>query len=574
MSVLLFLSLAAGGASLFLEYSTVRIGTVSILTNFFELLLFVLLLVEFLLRMSSAKWRLIFMRRRFGAIISGLVVLVVLVVAKLIPPDIRDFNAGRFAVLLVVARNFVLIVLSMRRGKGLVGFLGYLHDHPAQTIVLSFFLVIVSGTVLLMMPFTSAHGKGLSFINALFTSTSAVCVTGLIVVDTATAFSFAGKLVILFLIQIGGLGIMILTFFTIFVLRRSLSVENKFLISYMLSEQDLTQLRGMVVRIIVITFGLEVAGSVFLFVGFAEIYGAGPRALFYAVFHSISAFCNAGFALFGSSLETFVSDPWISGTIAVLIILGGLSFVVLINATHTLSDRLGNLFAGSRRKSRKLSLNSRVVLSVSGLLVAGGTLLIYATEHGNALRHYPVATQYFAAFFQSVTLRTAGFNSIPFGSLRPVTYLLMIAFMFVGGASGSTAGGIKVGTVTVIYASVVALFRNRRDVVLFQQSISRAQIVRAFTLFVFGTTVVAAATIILSMSEHQPILKLLFEATSAFGTVGLSTGITSSLSIVGRLVISVLMFTGRIGPLTVVAAASRGAARGRIAFPAGEISIG
>lgn len=574
MSVLLFLALAAGGASLYLEDLTVRVGSVSVLTNVFELLLFLLVLTELLLQISRAKWRPIFVRKRLGTVVSGLIVLAALVVAKLLPADIRVFNVGRMAVLLIVARNVVLLALALRRGKGLLGFLGYLHDHPAQTIVLSFFLVILSGTVLLMMPFTSSHGKGLSFINALFTSTSAVCVTGLIVVDTATAFSFAGKLVILLLIQIGGLGIMILTFFTIFVLRRSVSVENKFLISYMLSEQDMTQLRGMVVRIIAITFGLEAAGALFLFVGFAEIYGAGPQALFYAIFHSISAFCNAGFALFGSSLEAFVGNPWISGTIAVLIVLGGLSFVVLMNAANNASDRIANLFARSRRKVRKLSLNSRAVLSVTALLIFGGTIIIYATEHGNALRHYPVATQYLAAFFQSVTLRTAGFNSIPFGSLRPATYLVMIAFMFVGGASGSTAGGIKVGTVAVIYASVVALLRNRRDAILFQQSIPAAQILRAFTIFVFGTTVVVVATIILSMSEHQPTLKLLFEATSAFGTVGLSTGITSSLSVTGRLVISLLMFTGRIGSLTVIAAASRDAVRGRIAFPAGEISIG
>lgn len=574
MSVLLFFALAAGGASLYLEDSAFRIGPISVLTNFFELLLFVLVLIELLLQMANARWRPIFMRKRLGAIASGIAVLVVLIVVKLVPVDLRDFNAGRMAVLLIVARNLVLVALALRKGKGLLGFLGYLHDHPALTIVLSFFLVIVSGTVLLMMPFTSAHGKGLSFINALFTSTSAVCVTGLVVVDTATAFSFGGQLVILLLIQIGGLGIMILTFFTIFVLRRSVSVENKFLISYMLSEQDMTQLRGMVVKIIAITFGVEAVGAVFLFVGFSEIYGAGSRALFYAIFHSISAFCNAGFALFTSSLETFVGNPWISGTIAVLIFLGGLSFIVLMNAANNLSDRMVNLLARTRRRVRKLSLNSRVVLSVTGVLVFGGTIIIYATEHGNALRQYPVATQYFAAFFQSVTLRTAGFNTIPFGSLRPVTYLVMIAFMFVGGASGSTAGGIKVGTVAVIYASVVALFRNRRSAVLFQQSISSAQILRAFTIFVFGTTVVAAATIVLSISEHQPMLKLLFEATSAFGTVGLSTGITSTLSIVGRVVISLLMFTGRIGSLTVIAAASRDAVRGRIAFPAGEISIG
>jgi trk system potassium uptake protein TrkH len=574
MNILLFLGLAASGASFYLEDATVRIGRVSVFTNYLEVLVVLFVLAEVISYLSAARWKAVFIRKRLVAILSAAFVLLVFLVSKFASLSVVGQHAGRDAVLLVGLRNIVLLVLSLRKVKSLLDFLGYLRDHPAQTIILSFLLVIVSGAVLLMMPFTSSGGHGLSFVDALFTSTSAVCVTGLVVVDTVSSFSFSGQVVILLLIQIGGLGIMILTFFTIFVLRRSVSVEDKLLISYMLSEQDMTQLRAMVLRIIWITFGIEAGGATLLFVGFSRVFGFGEKALFYAIFHSISAFCNAGFALFSDSLEQFVGNPWISGTIAVLIILGGLSFVVLINLGHNLGDRIKNAFRSQRGRVRKLSLNSKVVLTISAFLILGGALLIYGTEHGNVLKHYPLGTQYFAAFFQSVTLRTAGFNSISFGSLRSGTYLIMIAFMFIGGASGSTAGGIKVGTVGVIYAFLSSFFRNRKSAVLFQQSISTAQVLRAFTILIFGLVVVGAATTILSFSEHDATLKILFEATSAFGTVGLSTGITSSLSVVGRLVISALMFAGRIGPLTVLAAASQESRPGSIEFPAGDISIG
>jgi len=574
MNILLFLGLAASGASFYLEDATVRIGQVSVFTNYLELLVVLFVMAEIISNLAAARWKAVFIRKRMVSILTAVFVLLVLVLSKFINLSVIGQHAERDAVLLVVLRNLILLVLSLRRVKGLLDFLGYLRDHPAQTIILSFLMVIVSGAVLLMMPFTSRSGHGLSFVDALFTSTSAVCVTGLTVVDTVSAFSFSGQVVILLLIQIGGLGIMILTFFTIFVVRRSVSVEDKLLISYMLSEQDMTQLRAMVLRIISITFGIEAGGTALLFVGFSHVFGFSGKALFYAIFHSVSAFCNAGFALFSDSLEQFVGNPWISGTIAVLIILGGLSFVVLINLGHNLSDRLKNTLRKQRGRVRKLTLNSKLVLTVSAFLVLGGTLLIYGTEHGNALKPYPLGTQYFAAFFQSVTLRTAGFNSIPFGGLRNGTYLIMIAFMFIGGASGSTAGGIKVGTVGVIYAFLSSFFRNRKSAVLFQQSISMGQVLRAFTILIFGLVVVGVATTILSLSEHQATLKILFEATSAFGTVGLSTGITSNLSVLGRLVISVLMFAGRIGPLTVLAAASQESRPGNIEFPAGEISIG
>ncbi len=574
MNVLLFLGLAASGASLYLEDARLTIGSVSILTNYLELLVVALILAEIIIRFTKSRWQAVFLRRHLSAILTGAGFLVLFATAKMIHLTFLGVPITREIVVLFVVRNLVLLAMALRRLKGLIDFVEYLRDHPAQTIVLSFLLVILSGTVLLMMPFTSSAGQGLSFVNALFTSTSAVCVTGLIVVDTATAFSIGGKVVILFLIQIGGLGIMILTFFTIFVLRRSVSLENKLLISYMLSERDMTQLRAMVLKIIGITLGIEAFGTVLLFIGFSRIYGYGGTALLDSVFHSVSAFCNAGFALFSESLVGFVSSPLISGTIAALIIVGGLSFVVLIDLGRNLSDRLQSAISGTRRKVHKLSLNTRVVLVMTTLLIVGGTLIIYGTEHSNSLKDYPLATQYFAAFFQSVTLRTAGFNTIPFGSLRNVTYLVMIGFMFIGGASGSTAGGIKVGTVAVIYSFLSAFFRNRKTPILFRQSISNVQILRSFTILLFGIVVVGLATILLSASEHDSTMKILFEATSAFGTVGLSTGITGTLSMFGRVLISLLMFTGRIGPLTVIAAASRDSSPGNVEFPGGEISIG
>lgn len=460
----------------------------------------------------------------------------------------------------VILRNTFLVLKILTRFRRLNMFLESISFKPAQTIVLSFLLVIIAGTLLLMMPFTAPGEEGLPFLDALFTATSAVCVTGLIVVDTALAYSFWGQLVILILIQIGGLGIMLLTYFSLFALRRGISREEKLLVAYMLSQDDMRSIKSTIKSIIGLTFGFEAFGALLLYFSHPDFSGPYGGRLFAAIFHAVSAFCNAGFALFSDSLEGFSGSVAVNGVIMLMIICGGLSFGVLMN--------LGQI------RNRRLTVNSLVVLSISGLLILVGTLLFYGLEHGGVLRPLSTGRQYLAALFQSVTLRTAGFNTVSLTSLKTPTYLLMCLFMFIGGASGSTAGGIKVNTA----ATVAAFFRSRlkdtKQILLFRRAIPQELVLRAFTIIAFGMGTVFCGTLILLATESADPMKIIFEAFSAFGTVGLSAGITSDLSAPGRGVIIVMMFMGRIGPLTMLAAAG-GRRKGlEISYPTAEISIG
>jgi trk system potassium uptake protein TrkH len=475
---------------------------------------------------------------------------------------------------IIIVRNIFVLLKVFGRIRKLSAFVRSLTAHPARTVILSFVLVIVTGTILLMLPFTTPDGAGLSFVDSLFTATSAVCVTGLIVVDTATAFSIWGKIIILLLIQVGGLGIMILSFFMAFILRRSLTVEDKFLISYMTSEKDMRNLGRSIKNIINITLIIEGAGAVLLFLGFRTSLGTNLQTLFISLFHSVSAFCNAGFSLFSDSLEGFKSHTLINLTVIVLIILGGLSFLVIMNLKGWLTAGVPNLFKRKSFSVKGLSLNTRVVLLGTGILLGLGMLLIYALEHRYSLANLDLKTQYLAAFFQSVTTRTAGFNTISMSGLRNPTYLLMMIFMFIGGASGSTAGGVKINSIALFLAYVNSLLKEKREVTLFNYAVSKDLVLRALLILMFGLVSVLGGMLILSITENAPFIYICFETVSAFGTVGLSAGITAALSIIGKYVIILLMFIGRIGPLTLLAAAAQRIRQVQIEYPTGEILVG
>lgn len=547
--------------SLFMEQqigaSTLRL----IIINSIDLLVLLLVMHETLLQYREAPYKMIFVRTHiFSLSFTALFLLLFLFSKYETLSWLLRAETAIPSLSAVILKNTFLVLKILTRFRRLNLLLESISLKPAQTIVISFLLVIIAGTLLLMMPFTAPGEAGLPFLDALFTATSAVCVTGLIVVDTAAAYSFWGHLVILVLIQIGGLGIMLLTYFSLFALRRGISREEKLLVAYMLSQDDMRSIRDTTKSIILLTFGIEAVGALLLYFSHPGFIGPYGGRIFAAIFHSVSAFCNAGFALFTDSLEGFSGSIAVNGVIMLMIICGGLSFSVLMNL-------------GSLRKGR-LSVNSLTVLSVSGLLVLAGTIFFYGLEHGGVLRPIGTGRQYLAALFQSVTLRTAGFNTVSMVSLSAPTYLLMCLFMFIGGASGSTAGGIKVNTV----ATVAAFFRSRvkdtRQILLFRRSLPEELVLRAFTIIAFGMVTVFCGTLILLATEDAPPMKILFEVFSAFGTVGLSAGITSDLSVPGRAVIILMMFMGRIGPLTMLAAAGSRRRGLEISYPSAEISIG
>jgi len=575
VKILLYITLLLSVASLFLEQIGGLSQPIQLAVSIIDYVVVFLVVVEVAAEFRKAAYKRVYLKRNILSLSFTAVFIVLFVYNKTAAYIYQTASLGSLPLFLVIMRNLFILLKVFTRLRHLSSFIEEITTHPAQTILFSFLIVILAGTLFLMMPVAVSGDTGLSFLNALFTSTSAVCVTGLIVVDTAVAFSIYGKIAILVLIQIGGLGIMILSFFTVFVLRRSMSIEDKMLISYMLSEKDMTKLARSLRTIVFITFTIEGIGALLLFLGFApSVEGGAMRAIFHALFHSISSFCNAGFSTFSNSLEGFRSNGYLMTVIAFLIIAGGISFAVIINLGQCAANRYRRSVRKIHEKIIRMTMNTKVVLTVSALLLVAGTLVIYALEHAHVMAGYRLGDQYLSAFFQSVTLRTAGFNSIPFTDLRSVTYIVMAAFMFVGGASGSTAGGLKVNTLAVMMAYIGATLRDRESVTLYRYSVSLNTVLRAFLILLFAVTVVAVGTILLAIFEKAPVEHLVFEAVSAFGTVGLSSGLTPSLSVPGKSVIILLMFLGRVGPLTVLAAASLRRRKIRIEYPRGEIAIG
>jgi trk system potassium uptake protein TrkH len=561
--------------SLFISQMDFSRNIYLILTNILDFLILGFLITEVVFEFKNSVYKTIYIRKNIFSLLFVIIFISLFLYNKIILLVFLDFEGSGNAFLILIIRNLFLLLKVLSRFKRLRSILESIHVHPAQTIFISFLLVILGGALLLMMPFTAAEGRGLPFLNALFTSTSAVCVTGLIVVDTAVYFSIWGQIIILILIQIGGLGIMILSYFTVFVLRRAMSVEDKVLISYMLSDDDMSSISRTMKSIVGITFLIEGTGALILFTGFVKNTTLSTGSLFfYSIFHSISAFCNAGFTLFSDSLEGFSSSFILSGGIALLIITGGISFSVIANLRSILIVKLGRrdgkTFAGQPR----LTLNTKVVLSLSSILLISGTLLFYALEHGGTLKNMNVGSQYLTAFFQSVTLRTAGFNTVSFESLAPSMLVVMMIYMFIGAASGSTAGGIKVNTVAVLSSAVKSAWKNEKDVVLLKQAIPPELVLKAFMILLFVVVSISVGTFLLTISENAPLEDIMFEVVSAFGTVGLSTGLTSGLSGFGRFIIIILMFIGRLGPLTVLAAASTVSKRLNVTYPRADISIG
>ncbi|KOS66327.1 ATP synthase subunit J [Lysinibacillus contaminans] len=437
--------------------------------------------------------------------------------------------------------------------------------NPPTVLMLGFAVLILTGSVLLSLPVATESREGLSFLDALFTATSAICVTGLVVVDTGDTFSVFGELVILMLIQIGGLGFM--TFSTLFliIMKKRISLKERLLIKESFNFTDLSGVVKIARRVFMFTLIAETIGGIILAFRFSMDMPVG-KAIYFGFFHAISNFNNAGFDLMGGfqSLTMYVDDPIVTITIGLLIILGGIGFIVI----HELYEY---------RQTKRLSLHTKIVLTSTSILVVGATILIFLLEYHNAktLGTLSPVGKWLGAFFQSVTPRTAGANTLPIADLTYPTLFLTIFLMFVGAGSGSTASGIKVTTLTVLLATLWAQLNGKEHVTLFKRKIVMETIVKAFTITMCGLLLVFTATFILSVTEKGfEFIVYLFEATSAFGTVGLSMGLTPELSPFGRVCIIVMMFIGRLGPLTIAFALTRNRKDDAFHYPKGNIMIG
>ena len=441
--------------------------------------------------------------------------------------------------------------------------------HPARLMVGTFAAAIAVGTVLLSLPVASATGQAIRLIDALFTATSATCVTGLIVLDTGKDFSLFGQVVILILLQLGGLGIMTFSVSLVLALGGRISKSREVVMRDMLDQESLDDVLKLIRAILIITFLAELAGALALFLRLGDLRGHSTRVLYESVFHSVSAFCNAGFSVYSDSLEKFRGDLWITGVMSALIIVGGLGFPVL-------RDLL--LFRrSSRRKAGlapRLKTQTRVVLTTTAILLVAGTAVFFLVDGDETLKGLPTGERLLASWFQSVTARTAGFNTVRIGHVGHAALLVLIALMFVGASPGSTGGGVKTTTIAVLWQAMLSAFRGREEVELYGRTVPRGIVRRAVALVVLSGAVLVVTTIALMAVEGQPFRDIAFEAMSAFGTVGLSTGATPNLTDAGRLIVTALMFVGRLGPLTLALSLVGDVRPAAYAYPEERLMVG
>jgi len=471
---------------------------------------------------------------------------------------LTDLNVKALTRLTIVGAQVVIILTIISGAVRLNRKIAYLRFHPAQTFMLSFFVVIVLGTFLLMLPRSVAPGHTLSWLDALFTATSATCVTGLIVVDTGSHFSLLGQLIILTLIQIGGLGIMTISSFFALFFGRGMAIKERIMLQEMLNVERLDAITRLLKGVILITFLMESLGALLLFFSWNLPQWDFSQRLYHSIFHSISAFCNARFSLNSDSLMSFNTNYSVVLTIAMLIIVGGLGFVVMIDLTR------GKIFEyPTRRRVRKFSVHTRLVLIVTSVLLIAGTILFLIIEPFSGNWLFKTVN----AFFCSVTARTAGFNTVDIGQLTTSSALLLMLLMFIGASPGSTGGGIKTTTLGILIASFISIIRGKNRIELFKRSISFTILNRALVVFAFAISFIMFSTFLLSLTEKASFINLLFEEISAFGTVGLSRGITAGLSRWGKIVIIVSMFVGRVGVLTLAFAITTPREHLRVEYP-------
>ncbi|PIE32737.1 Trk family potassium uptake protein [candidate division KSB3 bacterium] len=444
-------------------------------------------------------------------------------------------------------------------------FLAQFHTSPARFILLSFTSVIGLGTGLLLLPKSSTIA--LSPIDALFTATSAVCVTGLIVVDTAVAFTKTGQLIILTLIQVGGLGIMTITAFFSLYIGKQMSGREQALLEDMLDTDRLAKLGSILKAIFFTTFFIELCGALLLYFSWRNDFQSAYECFYSSGFHSISAFCNAGFSTYSDSLMGYAGHMHLNTIMCSLIIIGGIGFGTLQNLwTYALSAR--------QKTAPYLTVQTKLVLIMTVCLLVLGSILFFAFEFDHALLNDSWKEKLLGSFFQSATFRTAGFNTVDFSEFRDTTLLFAIVFMFIGAAPGSTGGGIKVTTIAILLSTVFAIGRGRTRVDLFRRTIP--MMVFYQTLVVITMYLLIAFTVwsVLTVTEEQRPIELLFETVSALGTVGLTTGVTPQLSLIGRLLIICTMFLGRIGPFTLALAIGQRQQTERYRYPEERVQIG
>ena len=437
----------------------------------------------------------------------------------------------------------------------------------AKFLVLGYVVVILTGAFLLCLPVSSRDGSWTPFIDSLFTATSATCVTGLVVYSTNVHFSVFGQIVILLLIQTGGVGFMtVITMVSMF-LRRKIGLYERKLLMHSEGTGRISGVMHLLKRILLFTLVFEAFGAIMLATRFVGDFGWG-RGIYYAVFHAVSSFCNAGFDLLGTadnlfpSLTPYEGDPVVNLTIMFLIVVGGLGFIVW-------SDVIDCKF-----RFKKYSLHTKIVITATLALIFGGAVFFFFSEANHAFRDLTLPQRVFASFFQSVTPRTAGYNTVAMDELSEAGWLMTVMLMFVGGNTGSTAGGVKVTTLVVAVLGIVAAAKNDTSATVGKKNVGGVQILQAFSIIGVYLMAVILSVMMMSFAEELPIEDLIFEAVSAIGTVGLTTGITPTLTGFSKVILALLMFSGRVGAFSLLSAIAEKKENPPVRRPNGKILIG
>ena len=445
---------------------------------------------------------------------------------------------------------------------------------PPQVVVLSFLVAIIIGALLLSLPVACNVDGAISLVDRIFTATSATCVTGLIVRDTPNDWTPFGKAVIFILFQAGGLGIMTLSTFFAVLLGWKFSLRQNVIIQSAHGHHKVYGAKELIKYIVGLAIFAELLGAALLFLrwNFTQTWPLKEK-IAKSLFHSVSAFCNAGFSLFSNSFMNFESDLYINIIMLFLIFLGGIGFVVIL-------DLLKGVFSVREYRKSRLSLQSKIVLIVSLILIVVGAVTILALENNNVLEGMPFRDKVLGSVFQAVTPRTAGFNTLPIARFAPATLMVLILLMFIGASPGSTGGGIKTCTFAIVMASTWNMSKNRDKVSMFGRTIPRGIVRRAILIFILAIIWIVLVTFLFAIFEKNNlgaeniIIKSLFEVTSAFGTVGLTTGITAALSTAGKILIIITMFAGRIGPLTLALAVALKEERLDYTYPEENVMVG
>lgn len=438
-------------------------------------------------------------------------------------------------------------------------------NNPPLFIILGFAIIILIGTILLALPAAAASGESLGLLDSLFTATSAVCVTGLVVFDPGSNYSVFGEIVIMLLIQLGGLGFMTFGVTTAVLLGKRIGLKERLLLQESTHADSLAGVVRLTLGILLITLLFESLATLLLTMRWYGEMGFA-KALYYALFHSVSAFNNAGFALWPDSLTRYVGDPLVNLVITGLLIIGGIGFTVIMDIYK-------------KKNWQKLSLNSKLSLITSAILCLAGFIFIFILEYANTktFGNLSLGEKLWASYFQGVVPRTAGFNTIDIGKMLASSQLFMILLMFVGASSGSTGGGIKTNTFAVLILSFFSIIKGRTEITVLKRTIGTEMILRSLAVIIASLGVVLTSTLLLTITEHslqRNFLEILFETTSAFATVGLSMGLTADLSPLGKLIIILTMFIGRLGPLTMVYALAQRGVKPKLRYSEEKILIG